>query len=512
MGKALKALLGIDVGATGIKAGLFDESGRLIASGSRRNGPTQQPGGQPGWMIWDVDRIWGDVCLACQEAIATAGHPEVGGVAVTGFGADGVPLGAKGELLYPMISWHCGRTAPQKEWLDAQIEPFEIYRITGYHNYPINTINRLRWLRENYPQALDAAHRWLMVQDYIVYRLTGAFSTEATIASTTMALDLNQIAWSQRLLDVVEAPRRILPEISAPGSVLGQVTNVAAEQCGVPAGTPVATGGHDCEVGALGSGVASPEVFIDITGTWEMVIAALDRFIPSPPLYAQGIDYEVHTIPGRYLCQGLMLAGGVVEWVLESFYRDVAPERRYEALIREASEVPPGANGVVVLPAFVRSMGAFQAYNASGTIIGLTTTSSRGQIARAVLEACSYQLRKQMEVIASNTGTSPSALRVLGGGTRNPLWLQMKADVTGLPLEVPQHSEVTLLGAAMLAGVGAGVYSSLQEAIQATRFPLSRFEPQTALHERYSELFQSVFMPLAPALANINTALGASLN
>lgn len=509
MGKGAVALVGIDVGATGIKAGVFDAHGRLLSSAGRRNGPIQQEDGREGWMVWDVERIWADVCAACREAIAAAGEVRVAGVSVTGFGADGVPLDRDGRQLYPMISWHCSRTMPQRDWLNRQLQPEEIYAITGYHNYPINTINRLRWLREHAPQALDSAHRWLMVQDYVVYRLTGEFSTEATIASTTMAFDMNTLTWSKRLLDVVGAPESILPPISTPGSVLGTVTAVAAERSGIPEGTPVATGGHDCEIGALGSGVVSTDRFIDITGTWEMIIASLDRFLPLPTLYAEGIDYEAHTVPGYYLCQGLMLAGGVVEWILGGFYADVATESRYGAFISEASAIDAGSDGVVVLPAFVRGMGAFQAHDATGAILGLTTTTKRGAIARAVLEACCYQLRKQMEVISANTGARPCSLLVLGGATRNPLWLQMKADVTGLPVEVPEHSEVTLLGAAMLAGIGAGLYTSIDDAIASTRFPLSRYEPCADAHNRYSDLYRSVFLPVAPALGAVNAELTA---
>jgi L-fuculokinase len=459
-------------------------------------------------MIWDVERMWGSVCEACREVLAQV-QVEVAGVSVTGFGADGLPLDRQGQPLYPMISWHCSRTLPQRDWLNTQISPLEIYSITGYHNYPINTINRLRWLREHAPQTLDRAYRWLMVQDYMVYRLTGTFSTEATIASTTMAFDLRTRTWSERLLGIVGVSPAIFPPIAEPGSVLGQVSKLAAEQTGLPAGTPVATGGHDCEIGALGSGVNSPETFIDITGTWEMVIAALDQFLPLPELFAEGIDYECHTIPGLYLCQGLMLAGGVVEWVLNAFYRDVPAERRYEALMEEAASFPPGARGVVVLPAFIRGMGAFQAHNAVGLIAGLTTTTERGQVARAVLEACCYQLRKQMEVISRYTGARPNSLLVLGGATRNPLWLQMKADVAGLPVLVPEHPEVTLLGAAMLAGVGAGLYASLDEAIEATRFGTRAYTPDPGLHERYADLFEGVFMPLAPSLAEISPRLAA---
>lgn len=506
MGTHQQVLLGIDVGATGIKAGVFSREGALLASAGRRNGPVPQPGGDESWMIWDVEAIWQAVCAACREALGAV-DGVVAGVSVTGFGADGIPLAADGTPLYPMISWHCSRTVPQRDWLSRRVDPREIYAITGYHNYPINTLNRWRWLREHAPAALDGAYRWLMVQDYVVYRLTGSFSTEATIASTTMGFDLNSHDWSERLLTTVGAPAHMLPPISTPGSVLGSVHGSAAAVTGIPEGTPVATGGHDCEIGALGSGVTTPETFIDITGTWEMIIAAVDRFEPLPTLFEEGIDYECHTVPGCYLCQGLMLAGGVVEWVLGAFYRDVPPEQRYRLLMEEAGAEPPGSGGVLVLPAFVRGMGAFQAHDATGAVVGLTTTTHRGQIARALLEACCYQLRKQQQVISAELGVRPDSLLVLGGGTRNPLWLQMKANVTGLPVSVPGHEEITLLGAAMLAGVGAGVYGDLGEAVQCTRFSLRTYEPDASIHDRYTDLYESLFVSLPESLADVNRAL-----
>jgi len=508
MGTRQQVLLGIDVGATGIKAGVFDPQGHLLASAGRRNGPVPQPGGDPGWMIWDVEAIWQAVCAACQAALAKV-DVEVGGVSVTGFGADGIALDRDGTPRYPMISWHCSRTTPQRDWLSGQLDPREIYRITGYHNYPINTLNRWRWLREHEPSVLDGAHRWLMVQDYVVYRLTGAFSTEATIASTTMAFDLNRHTWSERLLQIAGMPAHRLPAISTPGTVLGTLHTAAATATGIPEGTPVATGGHDCEIGALGSGTTDPETFIDITGTWEMIIAALDRFQPLPVLFDEGIDYECHTVPGRYLCQGLMLAGGVVEWVLGAFYRDVAADKRYEVFMEEAGAESAGSGGLLLLPAFIRGMGAFQAHDATGALVGLTTTTRRGQIARAVLEACCYQLRKQRQVISTELGLDPESLLVLGGGTRNPLWLQMKADVTGLPVSVPEHDEITLLGTAMLAGVGAGVYADLEEAVKATRFPLQTFEPDPAAHARYTDLYENLFSALPSSLEGISRSLAA---
>jgi L-fuculokinase len=497
-------LMGIDLGATGIKAGIFSLDGKLIAAASRRNAPVPQPGGKKGWLVWDADDIWDKVCQCIRQVI---GHLEssslVGGVSVSGFGVDGAPVDSEGQLLYPLSSWHDTRNMEETRWLTEQIDPYEIYEITGFHSYNMQTINRLRWLVVNEPEVLKKAHRYLMTQDFLVNRLSGEFTTEITMASTTMALDIDESRWSDHMLDTVGVDKGIFPKISQSGMKIGEVTKEAAEKTGIPAGTPVATGGHDCEIGALGAGVTDPETFVDITGTWEMIIAILNDFTPNRELFNAGIDWERHCLPDQYLCQGLMIAGGVVEWVGARFYHDVGEDVLYRTMVEEAQAYGPGAGGVAVLPSFIRGAGPFQAHNSLGTIIGLTTTTTRGQVIRAVFEATCYQLARQISVIEDNTGAVCKRLRSLGGVQKNEFWLQMKADVTGLPVEVVGNPEVTLHGAAILAGVGAGIYRNAEEALSRMDFQMTVCEPDMERHEAYQDWYNRVFSNIAPALENV---------
>ncbi|MCE5251352.1 FGGY-family carbohydrate kinase [bacterium] len=496
-----QVLMGIDLGATGIKAAVFSLDGALIASASRRNGPVPQPGGKEGWLIWDADDIWDKVCQCTREVIGHLASPsQIGGVSVSGFGVDGAPVDEKGRLLYPLSSWHDTRNIEETEWLTKQIDPYEIYEITGFHNYSIQTVNRLRWLAVHEPDVLKKAHCYLMTQDFLVNRLSGEFTTEITMASTTTVLDIDEDRWSDRMLDTIGVSRTVFPEVSQSGRKIGVVTGKAAEQSGIPAGTPVATGGHDCEIGALGAGVTDPETFVDITGTWEMIIAILDTFTPNRTLFDSGIDWERHCLPGQYLCQSLMIAGGVLEWVGANLYRGTEESALYGTMIGEAQAFGPGAGGVAVLPSFIRGMGPFQAYGSLGTILGITTTTTRGQIVRAVFEATCYQLARQIRVIEDNTGAVCRRLRSLGGVQKNEFWLQMKADVTGKPVEVIANPEVTLLGAAILAGMGAGVYRNEQDALSRMTFPMKVYEPDNTRHEEYRDWYERFFANIAPAL------------
>ncbi|MHB9028848.1 MAG: FGGY-family carbohydrate kinase [Candidatus Latescibacterota bacterium] len=499
-----QALMGIDLGATGIKAAVFSLDGKLIASASRRNGPVPEPGGELGWLTWDAEDIWNKVCECTREVIGHLASPsQVGGVSVSGFGVDGVPVDRGGKLLHPLSSWHDTRNLAETAWLMQQIPPYEFYMITGFHNYNMQTVNRLRWLAVHRPEVLEKTHRYLMTQDFLVNRLSGEFTTEITMASTTSLLDIDEDRWSDRIFDTIGVDKRIFPEISQPGKRLGSVTRTAAEQSGIPEGVPVATGGHDCEIGALGAGVDDPHTFIDITGTWEMIIATLVRFTPNRALFDAGIDWERHCLPGKYLCQSLMIAGGVVEWIAANFYRDIPQESLYATMIDEAQAYRPGAGGVTVLPSWNRGSGPFQAYSSLGTILGLTTTATRGQIVRAVFEATCFQLARQIGVIEENTGASCQRLRALGGVQKNEFWLRMKADVTGLPVEVTSNPEVTLLGAAILSGIGAGIYRDAQDALSRMDFPLTTYEPDMNRHGEYGERYEKVFSRVAPALREL---------
>ncbi|MFH1738675.1 MAG: FGGY family carbohydrate kinase, partial [bacterium] len=342
-------LVGIDIGATGIKTGFFRTNGTLVTKAQRPNGPVPQPGGESSWWIWDAEDMWGKICSCLKECMANAQGGVPAAIAVSGFGTDGLPIDRDGQPLYPIISWHCGRTLPQRNRLLAQVPDEELFDITGYHPYPINSIHRWMWLREHAPQALDKAYRWLQVQDYIAFRLSGACATDVTIASTTMALDIRRRTWSERLLNLSGMPPDQLCPIRESGTVIGEVTTESAEDTGLPKGIPVVTGGHDCELGVLGAGVSDPNTFIDISGTWEILIAVVNECAPTPGMYRAGLDYECHALAGQWILQALMIAGGVIEWIGRQFYRDISdPEDLYKKMVQDAQRVPPGSEGVMV--------------------------------------------------------------------------------------------------------------------------------------------------------------------
>jgi sugar (pentulose or hexulose) kinase len=492
---AEEVLIGVDIGASSIRAGGFQPDGRQLALAVRVNAPTAQPGGE-GWFMWDAPKLRASCEQVLREVTDSLDDPAaVKSVAVTGFGADGAPFSSGGEQRYPIISWHDARAREQVERLVRALGAEAIYATTGYHPYPINTIARWLWLRERAADSLEDA-TWLMVPDIAGYWLSGEMRTDPTIASTTMAFDLRADDWAAGLFEAAQIPPELPAERAEPGEAIGTIGGAAAEATGLPVGAIVGAAGHDCEVGTLAASGHLPDgTFIDITGTWEMLIVLTPEFTPSEILFEHGIDWERHTSAGSYLCQSLMPAGSVLAWLRDLAYPDSGDA--WARMVGDAELAEPGAGGVTLVPAFVPGMGPFGRTGKTGALLGLQTTTKRAQLARAAYESLCYQLRAQLEVLERATGSGCRTLRVLGGGQRNDFWLQLKADVTGRAVEAVQTAELTLLGAALLGGVATGVYATQAEAQQAVSHRVRVFEPDTGRQARYEELFNQNYLGAA---------------
>jgi len=479
-----QALIGIDVGATSIKVGAFDETGELLALAVRANRPVAQDAAR-GWFVWDSATLWTQVAEALREVCRAGLEPLA--VAVTGFGADGAPFARDGSQRYPVISWHDARAEEDLEAIRELVGERRLYDLTGYHGYPINTLCRWRWLQRHEPDALRGAI-WLMVPDIVAFRLCGEQRSDPTEASTTMALDLGAGQWAEELLEAVGVAAELLPPLTPPGSVLGTVTAAAADETGLPAGTPVVAAGHDAEVGAFAAGHLPADTALDVSGTWEILMLRHDGFEPSEAFFEHGIDWEVDALPGRFLCLALMPSGSIANWLRDLAY---ASEPDWSVLVREAQSAPLGANGVTVVPAFVRGMGPYANRAQGGSLEGLQTTTSRADLARGLFEGLCFQARAQLRVLERLHGQPIARLRVTGGAQRNPFWLQLKADTTGCACEAVAHEELTLLGAALLAGLGAGVSASMEEALRASASarPPRIIEPDPVAVAAYDEIF-----------------------
>jgi xylulokinase len=506
-------LVGIDLGSTNLKAIVYDLSGKAVARASRPTELSRPDPAHPHWAVWRPEQIWGGVCECLREVVGRIADPaSIRGLAVTGMGMDGLPIGEDGAWLYPMISWHCPRTLPQQQWWLEHVGTDRQFALTGTQIWGFNTALRLLWMRENEPGILRRAHKWVLIEDFVNYMLTGRFATDYSMASTTLLFDQRQRTWCSELLDISEIPRELLCDPLPAGTVLGEVRPEAAVLTGLREGTPVVLGGHDYCCGELPTGAFRPGVVLDVTGTWEMVVAALDEPVLTPRVREMGVFVDSHVARGKWTVMGGAVAADMIEWFRREYGSEEKQKARAEGgvdwdyLMQAAAASPPGAKGIVFLPHMSGSSCPVVDSTSLGAFVGLRNLATKGDMLRAVIEGLDYQFLEIVRAYETGLGVAPDRIVAIGGATNNAFWMQNKADVAGKPIEVPDLDEAVVLGAAILAGIGVGLYRDEEEAFQRVWRPGRTYEPNPKMTADYARWFET-FGQVYPALRSIHGRL-----
>ncbi len=503
-------LAGIDLGSTNLKCVIYDLAGRAVANGTRSTERFNPYPDHPEWTVWRPEQIWGGAAAAMKEAVAQLDDPcRIRAVAVTGMGMDGVPIDEQGNWLYPFISWHDPRTEAQLRWWESQIGAEWTFRVGGNTLWRFSTALRLLWMAEHEPEILARTDKWLLIEDFLNFMLCGRRATDYTMASCTLLFDQIRRDWSDEMMLQAGIDRRLMCEAFPSGTLLGEVTAKAAEATGLPAGTPVVLGGHDYLCGALPVGAFKPGVVLDVTGTWEIVLASIPAPILTPEVQKLGVTVETHVARDMYAVWGGAVAADMLEWYRKEYGYAAQQQAEKEGgvawdyLMSEASASPAGSRGVVFLPHMsaagcpvvdARSLGAF---------VGLSNFVQHGDMLRAIIEGLDYQVLDIVTALKTGLGIRPNRLVAVGGATRNSFWMQNKADVIGLPIDVPEVEEATPLGAAILAGIGIGLYRDEQDALERVYKPGRTYQPNPQLASKYADWYQ-IYKQLYPVLKSVN--------
>ncbi|MCX8187487.1 MAG: FGGY family carbohydrate kinase [Nitrososphaeria archaeon] len=477
-----------DCGSTNIRVAAVTTEGEIVAQRSAYNSPKPQSGGKPGWLIWDVGEIWSKLCKLTREVLRITDGRCLSSVIVTTFGADGVLIKRNGELAYPVISWQCSRTQEVVKELIERIDPYEIFKTTGYQILPFNTLIKWIWIRKNAPEAFKEAYTFLMMPAYISYKLTGELHVEPTDASTTMAVNSAKREWSPEMLDLAGLDESFFPDWKEPGEVAGYVTDEVSEKSGLKKGLPVIVGGHDTQF-AIASAKASENEAILSSGTWEILALRMRSYFPSKEAFENGVLIELDVERGCWNPQFLMMASAVLEWIRNMLYQEVA-EKPYDVMVSEAEKIQPGSEGLIFLPSFFPSSGPTARYNVPGAALGLGLKTNRAHIYRAALEGLSYQLRLAFELMEESFDTRLNRIWVVGGGSRNDLWNKIRADVLFREVLVTKFIEATVLGAAMVAFKGIELFKSLEEAKKSLDYEPKIYKPTKASTEIYEKIYR----------------------
>ena len=446
----MTALVGIDVGTSGVKAIALSPTGEILARAEREY-PLSTP--QPGWAEQDPD----DWARAADAALADLG------VEPTAIGYSGqmhglVALDENGDVLRPAILWNDQRTAAECAEIEERVGLERLIRLTGNRALTGFTAPKLLWLRNHEPETFSRIRHVLLPKDYVRFRRTGEHAIDVADASGTLLFDVANRRWSDDVLDALELPREWLPPSS-------ESTEVA--------------GAGDQAAGALGVGIDAPGPLSVVLGTSGVVFAALDTYQPEPEAR---LHTFCHAVPGTWHAMGVMLsAAGSLQWLRQAL--GGAP---YETLLAEAAAWKPGTEGLLFQPYLQGERTPHADPDARGAFVGLQLRHDRGALTRAVLEGVAYGLRDSLELLRS-VGVDAQVGRISGGGARSELWTTIVASVLGLPLERTEAEEGAAFGAALLGGIKEGVFADAREAVAATVRTSDRVEPDPAWQAAYDD-------------------------
>ena len=484
-------VLALDVGTTGVRSIVFDTEGAVLAR-AYKEFESSYP--KPSWVEQNAQTWWDAACVTTKQCLTKPGvsAERICGLSVTNQRETVVPIDDAGNPLRSAIVWQDRRTVPQCDWIRNVMSPADVYSITGLTIDPYFTAPKILWIKENEPKVFSKAWKFLLVHDFMVFKLTGKTITDYSNASRTMLFDIKDVGWSEKILNAFDIPREKLPTPLQSGTPAGEVTAKAAKDCGLKEGTPVVAGGGDQQCAALGVGVVREGSIKSTTGTGTFLLAYSDT-----PKFDSKIRVlcSRHVVPGAFVVEASMFTtGSALRWFRDNLGAEecnLAKERGidpYEVMSEGASAIPAGSEGVIHLPHFAGAGAPYWNPHARGVFAGLALGHTRNHLMRSILEGVSYEIRTNLEIM-SDIGIPTSEVRVTGGAARSQVWMQIQADVLGVPVIRTEMEEATALGAAILACKGVGLFDSMVAAADSMVKPLKPLKPQDVNRDVYAKGF-----------------------
>ena len=485
-------LLGVDIGTSSCKTAIFDPDGKVIAQGGSEY-PVSYP--EKGWAEQDPADWWNGICRATREMISESGidPADIAGIGIDGQSWSAIALDRDGNALCPTPIWTDTRSETICRETAERLGEDKIFGLCGNPVSPCYTWPKILWYRKNRPEVFEKTEKILQSNSYIAYRMTGEITQDLSQGYGLACFNMRKGRWDDDACEALEIPRKLLPEIVNCHQVIGRLTKEAAEQTGLKERTPVVAGGLDAACGTLGAGVVKPGQTQEQGGQAGGMSICIDQYAADPRLIL-----GFHVVPGQWLLQGGTTGGGgALKWLRET----VCPELSFAEMSELAEQAPAGSGGVTFLPYMAGERSPIWNPKACGVFFGLNFGVTRGQMIRACMEGVAYALRHNLET-AEAAGAKAGILRAMGGSANSRIWKQIKADVTGCGIEVPASDTATTLGAAILAGVGTGVYQSFEEAAARTVSVKKTYTPNTELKAVYDSGYET-YRKLYPALEEL---------
>jgi xylulokinase len=497
------SVIGLDIGTTGCKAIIFSDNWNILAQGKREY-PILTP--QPNRAEQDAELVWKLAMESLTEAVSQYKSDPPEAIALSVQGEAVIPVDKHGKPLRNAILGMDTRTTEENKWLAETFGAEVLFNRTGMPMHTMNTLTKLLWIKKHEQAIWESAEKFLLYEDYFLRRLSGKAYISHCLASRTQMYDLQSSSWAVDILDKCEIKLERLSELSpAVGGVVGSIDKEIGAQLGIKNVVSIVSGGHDQACAALGSGVIKPGLAMVSTGTAEVVEVAMSSPVLNESLCQGNISVYRHVLDGLYLSMTLNHSGGLLlRWFRDTLCKEKLLESEqtgldaYDLMLANAR---PGPTNVMVLSHFSGSGTPLLDTTSKGAFLGMNFATTQADLAKAILEGLTFELRINLDLL-KKSGITIEELHAVGGGARSDIWLQLKADICGIPLRIPQVTESACLGAAILASIGVGKYNNVDSAVQDAVKMDRTVEPQIKNAKAYQKRYE-LYTELYPNLISL---------
>ncbi|KKI90178.1 hypothetical protein WQ54_23530 [Bacillus sp. SA1-12] len=489
------AIIGIDIGTTHCKAGLFQENGEVIKIAVR---PMVTHYDQEGNPFFQPEDVWKKI-YECLDEVMSNRNVKVSVIGITSMAETGLLLDREtGRPKTAFIPWFSRCAIKEAIQIEKEDDPYYRFQKTGLHTSYKYGLAKILSLKAKDDGLLKKAV-WLSASDYIAYRLTGKLATDYTLAARTFAFRIDQKAWDFEWLTHFDLADQLFPQAFPSGTIMGETSLTDLQRIGIGFGIPVAISGHDHVCASLAVGAIKPGIVFDSIGTAETLVGSLEERDLSKNDYESGLSFGSHIVPNSYFWMGgISSSGGSIEWFRSQLSDQTLS---YEEIIRLSSLADIEPTGILYYPYLSGSGAPNQDPDAKAAFIGVNASHQRQDLLKAMMEGTGFEMESIKRSAEKVTKSPINQVNVVGGGTKNKVWLQIKADITNCKLTIPSHlSEATLLGAAMMAGIGSKVYQNADEATSCLRNQQTLITPNEKAHRVYHKIYEDGYMKLQHSL------------
>ena len=497
------AFLTLDIGTTGCKALVLSPEGDTLGNACREY-PLSYP--QQGWVELDANLVWKKIREVIAEVAYKVGRKNIKSLCVSSQGEAFVPVDRGGGVLHNAITTLDSRAENYANWCEERISKERVFEITGLPVSGMFTLSKILWLRENRPEIFRRTSKFLCFEDFAFYKMGLYPVIDHSLAGKTMALDIWDKCWSSEILDIYGIDERMLSELAPSGKIIGQLSSSAAKELGLAQETRVITGGHDQAMAALGAGLLGGGVAVDSTGTTESIGYVLDEPLLNPIMLKYNYPCYPYVLESRYYTVAFTLcSGNLLKWYRDTLgSQEIEQGRRegkdpYEVIIDKAC---PECSNIYVLPHLTFTGTPYLDANSRGAILGLTLSTTKEEIIKALLEGVALELELNLKYL-SEAGINIQELRAVGGGAKSDKWLQLKADIFKRKMISLKNAEAACVGGAILSGKALGEFSSFEEATSRMVKVEQIFIPDRqkgSIYEKKMEIFKQIYPRLRSLL------------